>query len=84
MTWQPEPEPLLAPPVTPGDRMPLRPDHNYDFMLTDRQVDERARTQPHGHVRPREDGRFAKCGGPRACGTCRREAEILAWDAGAE
>lgn len=73
---------LLDPPVTPNDpRYPLKVDENYQYMLSDAEVDRQAREQPHGHVTPRADGARAKCGGTaRSCGGCRREAEILAWE----
>lgn len=73
---------LLDPPATPKDpRYPLKADENYQFMLSDAEVDRQAREQPHGHVTPRPDGARAKCGGTaRSCGGCRREAEILTWE----
>lgn len=30
----------------------------------------------HGHVRPREDGYKARCGGPALCNTCQAEQEL--------
>ena len=72
---------LLDPPVTPNDpRYPLKADENYQFMLSDVEVDRQAREHPHGRVIPVEGGRRAKCSGPRHCGVCRREVEILAWE----
>lgn len=71
---------LLDPPVTPQDpRYPLKADENYHYMLSDAEVDKQARTHPHGHVTPIPGGRQAKCSGPRWCGVCRREQEILDW-----
>lgn len=51
-------------------------------MLTDEQVEERARLG-HGHVRPRlRNGTpiYAKCGGPKICPVCKHEQRLL--DAG--
>ena len=76
--WQPEPDRLLNPTVTPGPSGVLKPDENYSFMISDREVDRRAR-EGHGWVRPRADSLQAKCA-PWSCGICRREQEIL--DAG--
>lgn len=72
---------LLDPPATPQDpRHPLKVDENYQFMLSDAEVDRQAREHPHGHLTPLPGGVRAKCSGPRRCGVCRREAEILAWE----
>ena len=68
--------PALVPPATPGPGAALRPDHNYHFALTDLQVDEQAR-EGHGWARSRPDGAHAKCGGPKICGVCRREVELV-------
>lgn len=71
---------LLDPPATPQDpRYPLKADENYQFNLSDAEVDRLARTQPHGHVTPNDRGIRAKCSGVRWCGVCRREQEILDW-----
>lgn len=78
--WQPEPEGLIPAPTARRPNQPIKADHNYTFDLSDREVDQRAREHPHGHVTPRPDGMKAKCGGPGACGVCRREADILAYE----
>lgn len=71
----------VSPPFTAQEKCPLRNDHNYHFQQSDREIDRLARTQPHGHVTPNDNGRVAKCGGPNGpCGVCRREAEILAFN----
>lgn len=58
----------------------VKADENYQFNVSDAEVDRQAREQMHGHVTPFADGVRAKCGGPNGrCGVCRREQEILDW-----
>lgn len=77
MTTQSVDSQPLDPPATAKPGYPLKAGFNYDFAISDAEVDRRAR-EGHGWIRPRPDGRHAKCGGTGlACGICRREEELF-------